>query len=82
MMEAVIVIAAVLMVIVLLDAGCQIALCLVRWAPSAVFGLFLGWLAHRHGAQAREAVWVAAFATLITKRLRLPISLHDENHWI
>ena len=57
------------MVIVLLDAGYQIALCLMRWAPSLLLGLFLGWVAHRHGAQALEAIGVGALTTLVAKRV-------------
>jgi len=69
-MEAMIIIAA-LIGIVLLDAGYRIALCLTRWTPSLVLGLFAGWLADRYGAQALQAVWVGALAALITKRVRL-----------
>lgn len=78
-MEAVIVIAAVLMVIVLLDAAHQIALCLVRWAPSLVLGLLVGWLAHRHSVKAFEATAIAALTALITKRVLLPVFLYDDH---
>ena len=72
-MEAMIIIIAALIAIVLLDAGYRIALCLVCWAPCLVFGLFAGWLADRYGAQALQAVWVSALAALIAKRVGLPI---------
>jgi hypothetical protein len=70
-MEAVIIIIAALIGIVLLDAGYRLALCLVRWSPSLVLGLFAAWLADRCGAQALQAVWVGELAALITKRVRL-----------
>ena len=80
-MEAMIIIIAALIAIVLLDAGYQIALCLVRWSPSLVLGLFAAWLSDRHGAQALEALWVGALAALITKRVGLPIFCYDPDHW-
>lgn len=68
-MEAVILIAAALIVIVLLDAGYQIALCLMRWAPSLFLGVLVGRLAHCHGLQMLEPFGAGAAATLIAKRV-------------
>lgn len=74
-MEAVIVIIAALIVIVLLDAAYWMALCLARWAPSLALGVLAGWIAHRHGVDVLDALGLGALATLITKRVLLPIFL-------
>ncbi|MFZ2031561.1 MAG: hypothetical protein WAU68_14710 [Vitreimonas sp.] len=66
-MEAIIVIIVALISIVLLHAGYQIALCLMRWTPSLLLGLFLGWLTYRHNPQALEAIGVGALTTLVAK---------------
>lgn len=80
MMEAVVVIAAALTVMVLLEAGYRIALCLACWAPSLLLGLFLGWLAHRHGVKTLEAIALAALTIVIAKRVLLQNFLSDQRH--
>jgi hypothetical protein len=79
-MEALIVIAAALMIIVLLDAGYRIALCLVSWAPSLLLGLLFAWFAYCHGVKALEAVAISALTTLVAKRVLFPRFFSDEEH--
>ncbi|PZO55816.1 MAG: hypothetical protein DCF16_01725 [Alphaproteobacteria bacterium] len=67
-MEALIVAVAGLVVIVLLEAGYWIALCLMRWAPSLALGALTAWLAFRHGVESMEALALGAFATLLMRR--------------
>lgn len=67
-METVIVIAAALIAIVLLEAGYRIALCLVCWAPSLAVGLFACWFAHRHGVGALAALGLGVVSTLVCRR--------------
>ena len=77
-MEAMIIIIAALIAIVLLDAGYRIALCLTRWTPSLLLGLLFGWLAHHQGVEALKAVAFAGLTTLVTKRVLLPTIFDDE----
>jgi hypothetical protein len=79
-MEAVIAIAAALMLIVLLDASFQIAFCLLRWAPSLALGSFVGWFAHHHGVKALEATALFALTALAAKRVLLAIVSRNQNH--
>lgn len=79
-MEAVIVIVAALMVIVLLDASYHIALCLLRWAPSLLSGLLVGCLAHRQGMDPIEGTTAAALTMLLVRRVLLSMFLHHEEH--
>lgn len=71
-MEALILLAAALIVIVLLEAGYYIAIGLIRWAPVLVVGVAAFWLAHCHGAGDLEALGLATVACLLARRLLRP----------
>ena len=68
-LEALIVTAAALALIVVLDASYAIALCLMRWAPSLALGLTLGWLFHHNGMRSLEAIALAFLTSIIAKRV-------------
>lgn len=68
-METLIVIAAALIVIVLLDASYHDALCLIRWTPCFVLGLLVGWLALRHGVEALAALLLGALTCVMARRV-------------
>lgn len=68
-MEAVIVAAAALFAIVMLEAGYWIAMSLARWSPLIAISALVGWLAHRYGADRLEALVIAAFAFLVLRHL-------------
>lgn len=71
-MEALILLAAALIVIVLLEAGYYLAIGLMRWAPVLVVGVAAFWLAHRHGAGDLEALGLAMAVCFLARRLLRP----------
>ncbi len=76
-MEALIVAAAALIVMVLIDAGYWIAISLMRWAPVLAGGLFAAWLACIHDAQLMQALTIGALVCVIVRRLLRPRYLHE-----
>jgi hypothetical protein len=70
-MEALIVALFALAVTVLLEAGYWIALALTRWSPVLVAGVFVCWLANRHGFANLEAIGLGVLACLLVRHLVL-----------
>ncbi len=77
-MEALIVAAGALIVMVLIDAGYWIAISLMRWAPVLAAGLLAATLASHHGAQAVHALVIGAIVCVIVRRLLRPHYFYDD----
>ena len=74
-MEALIIAAGALIVMVLIDAGYWIAISLMRWSPVLAAGLLAAKLANDHGAQPAHAL---AIICVIVRRVFRPRYLHDD----
>jgi hypothetical protein len=68
-MEALIIAAAALMVMVLIDAGYWIAISLMRWSPVIIAGAAVGWLAVREGMAPAEALIMGVLASMVVRCL-------------
>jgi len=80
-MEALIIAAAALILMVLIDAGYWIASSLMRWAPVLAAGLLAAKLANDHGAQGAHALVIGAIVCVIVRRLLRPRYIHDSADW-
>lgn len=68
-MEALVVGIAVLIALVLIDAGYWIAISLMRWAPVIILGAAAGWFAVRSGSEPWEALVAGALVAMVVRHL-------------
>lgn len=71
-MEALIVALFALTAITLVEIVYSVAISLWRWAPVITFGVFVGWLTERHGAEPLEALGYAILACVVARHMFRP----------
>ncbi|MCR6645800.1 MAG: hypothetical protein NVV62_15420 [Terricaulis sp.] len=68
-MEALVVGAAILIALVMIDASYWLAVSLIRWAPVLIVATIAGWLAQHRGLAPLEALALSALASVVARHL-------------